>query len=260
MFEFLCAQTVSESIPMPPQYLELKRGLAILRHLQRQPCSREDLIGFVNIDCAESAYSDFDAVRSRSKQFENDINRLRHWGVELHHYDGEYHLVSYGEFNPVGLSEEDLAALAFVVETFSSGAPHSEAIQHLVRTISDWLPESQCNTITMRRQRLRIDLRRRDEDEVVPKVEEAVNRAIQQRRLLRFAYLSPGQADGVARTHTVQPWYLTYDMVRHHHYLDAYRLQVTGPYGTWKDVCQRRRDDSRIPLHDGTRSLCTRFQ
>ncbi|MFN8440677.1 MAG: WYL domain-containing protein [Caldilineaceae bacterium] len=221
---------------MPPQYFELKRCLTILRHLQRQPCSREALIEFVNIDCTESAYSDFNETRNRSKQFENDISRLRNWGVDIHHHDKDYHLVSYGEFNPVGLSEEDLAALAFVTETFSPGAPNSEAIQHMVRTISDWLPENQRNTIAMRRQRLRIDLRRRDEDEINFKVEDAVNRAIQQRRLLRFSYLSPGQADGVPRLHTVQPWYLTYDTVRHHQYLDAYRLQVAGPYGTWKEA------------------------
>lgn len=194
------------------------------------------LFEFVRIDCEQSAYSDFDSTRKRSKQFENDMGRLRNWGVDIDHYEGAYHLLSYGDFSPVVLSEEELTALAFVAETFSPGAPNSELIQRLVRSISDWLPENQRATIATRRQRLRIDLRRRDEDEVAPKVEEAVNRAIQQRRLLRFAYLSPGQADGVARIHTIQPWYIHYDTVRHHQYLDAYRLQVEGPNGVWKEA------------------------
>lgn len=42
---------------------------------------------------------------------------------------------------------------------------------------------------------------------------------------------SPSQADGIPRRHTVEPWFLHYDTVRHHLFLDAYRLVVEGPEG-----------------------------
>ena len=184
-------------------------------------------------DAISAFQADIDQKSGR-KRFENDLKRLRDWGVDLDHREGEYCLISYGEFSPVALGEAELDALAFLGETFAPGAPRSEAVQALVRAVADWLPENQHDSIAMRRQRLRMDLRRRDEDVIDPAVQATIERAISQHRLLRFNYLSPSQADGLARTHTVQPWQLFYDTTRHHLYLEAYRLQVAGPTGVWK--------------------------
>jgi predicted DNA-binding transcriptional regulator YafY len=96
------------------------------------------------------------------------------------------------------------------------------------------LPESQRESLAGRRQRLRIDLRRKDNDQIALPVEAAINRALSQRRLLRFAYHSPAQADGRPRTHTVQPWHLHFDSMRGHLYLDAFCLEVSGPHGVWQ--------------------------
>jgi hypothetical protein len=131
----------------------------------------------------------------------------------------------------VGLGEVALNALAFLGETFGPGTPNRVTIEELVRQVADWLPDNQRDSLAARRQRLRMDLRRRDRDQIRPAVQSAIERALSQRRLLRFDYHSPGQADGAPRTHTVQPWGYYFDTVRRHLYLDAYCLSVSGPHG-----------------------------
>ena len=126
-----------------------------------------------------------------------------------------------------------MGALAFLSETFVEGAPQAEAVQQLLRRVLDWLPVDQRSAVGLQRQRLRVDLRRRDDDFVPATVQTAVEKAYHERRRLRFWYLSPGQADGKPRQHTVEPWHLHFDTMRRHLYLDAYRLRVIGPLGEW---------------------------
>jgi predicted DNA-binding transcriptional regulator YafY len=175
------------------------------------------------------------------KQFENDIQRLRDWGVELEHYDGQYHLITYGDFNPVSLPERALDDLAFLTEIFGPDAPRHDQVQKLLQTILDWLHQAQRDTVSTRRQRLQMDLRRRDTDRIHPRVQFIIDKAVGKQEL-RFDYLSPGQEDGVPRRHTVQPWRQYFDTMRGHLYLEAYRLQVEGPHGVWtKKTWQRYR-------------------
>ncbi len=213
-------------------HFALQRSLSILRCLQRGPADRYAVADFVAIDLGTDAYPPLDQSVGR-KQVENDIKRLRDFGIDIQYRAGEYHLISYGDFSPVSLTESELETLAFLVETFAPGAPHSAGVQALLRHLADWLPSPQRDSIATRRQRLRLDLRRRDDDQIEPHVQTAIDRAISQHRLLRFHYRSPSQADGVPRVHTVQPWQLYYDSIRHHLYLEAYRLEVTGPFGPW---------------------------
>ncbi|MEZ4684302.1 MAG: WYL domain-containing protein [Caldilineaceae bacterium] len=124
--------------------------------------------------------------------------------------------------------------------------------------MSDWLPPNQSDSIPLRRQRLRLDLRRRDNDTIAPQVEQTVNRAIAQRRLLRFHYRTPQQTDGQSRIHTVQPWGLIFDTTRNHLYLDAYRISVTGPFGEWKKEVWQRYRLGRIDV-EGLVILPTKF-
>lgn len=156
---------------------------------------------------------------------------MRDLGVEYEYAGGEYHLLSYGSFSPVALGEAELNALAFLAETFVPNSVNGEAIQALVRRVADWLPESQRGSIEARRQRWRVDLGRKDDDVILPEVQETIDRAIKQHRLLRFAYLSPGYADGQPRVHKVQPWYLTFDTAARHFYLEAYLLEIRQPAG-----------------------------
>ena len=78
--------------------------------------------------------------------------------MDIHYYDGEYHLNSYGEFSPVALGEGDLNALAFLGEIFTAESPNGAAVQGLVRRVADWLPTEQRESLPHRRQRWRLDL------------------------------------------------------------------------------------------------------
>lgn len=238
-------------------HLALQRTLCLLRHLQCGPQDRDTLATFVHVECDPSAYPDF-REKASQKRFENDMGRLRDWGVATDYYEGHYRLLSYGDFSPVGLPEEALEMVAFLSETFGPGAPHHEALQNLLRILVDWLPVQQRESIPMRRQRLRLDLRRRDADQIDPQVQVAIERAQSQHRLLRFQYRAPGQSDGAPRTHTVQPWSLDFDAVRRHLYLDAYRVEVSGPFGVWKDAQWQRYRLGRI-LAEGIEVLPDKF-
>jgi len=238
-------------------YLPLQRSLCLLRHLQDGPQDRDTLASFVYIECDPTAYPDFNQKASQ-QSFANDIKRLRELGVEVDHYDGYYRLLSYGDFSPVGLPDHALETIAFLSETFGPGAPHHEGIQQLLGSLMDWLPSQQRDSIPMRRQRLRLDLRRRDDDQIEYRVQNALDRAISQHRLLRFYYRAPGQSDGEPRLHTVQPWSLDFDTVRRHLYLEAYRLEVSGPYGLWKEGQWQRYRPGRI-LTEGIEVLPTKF-
>ena len=215
-----------------PIYQDIQRSLAILRYLQRAPATKTTLIDYVLVEVEVDAYPD--EAKAASRRFERDIERLRDWGVEIVTGQGhEYHLQSYGAFSPVSLDDAELSTLAFLSETFAASAPQAEAVQHLLRRVLDWLPVGQRSAVGLKRQRLRVDLRRRDDDFISSPVQAAVEKAHDERRQLRFWYLSPGQADGKPRQHTVEPWHLHFDTMRRHLYLDAYRLRVIGPLGEW---------------------------
>ncbi|HAJ38528.1 MAG TPA: hypothetical protein DCL15_22910 [Chloroflexi bacterium] len=215
-----------------PRYVEMQRCLTILRQLQRSPADKAELMEYVRIEVGVEAYGD--DAKLADKTFARDIDRLRTWGVEVDVGRGhQYYLKSYGDFNPVSLTDEELNTVAFLLETFAPGAPQAEAVQQFLQRVLDWIPLGQRDAIGLSRQRLRVDLRRRDEDDIAPVVQTAVDKAYNERRRLRFWYLSPGQADGAPRRHTVEPWYLHFDTMRRHLYLDAYRLHVSGPLGEW---------------------------
>lgn len=215
------------------RYRPLQRSLSLLRCLQRTPATLDELADLVAVDADAAVYRGL-TPDARRKRLENDIQRLRELGVEIEYREGQYHLNSYGDFHPVNLDEIALEALAFLAETFGPGAPNHDSIHHLIRTVANWLPESKRDSIPLRRLRLRVDLRRRDADDIAPAVQARVERAVSERRLLRFAYRSPGQSDATVRLHTVQPWQLYFDVMRGHLYLDAYRTEVRGPHGVWR--------------------------
>jgi len=215
-----------------PLYHDIQRSLVLLRQLQHAPATKAALMEYVLIEVGSEAYTD--EPKAAAKQFERDIERLRTWGVEVEVGRGhEYYLKSYGKFSPVSLTDEELGTVAFLLETFAPGAPKAETVQRLLQRVLDWIPLGQRAAIGLNRQRLRVDLRRRDEDYIPPAVQTAVDTAYNERRRLRFWYLSPSQADGAPRRHTVEPWFLHFDTMRRHLYLDAYRLHVSGPQGEW---------------------------
>lgn len=212
-----------------PQYDALKRSLWLLHRLSLGPADRETLADYVSVFDDEVARFD---RRQQLKLVENGLTRLRDLGVEYEFRQGEYHLLSYGAFHPVALSESELNTLAFLAETFTPDSVYGEPVQALIRRVADWLPDGQAGSLPGRRQRWRIDLGRRDDDVIDPDVEAKIDRARDAHRLLRFAYLSPSYADGAPRVHTVQPWHLYFDTAARHYYLEAYILEVQLADGT----------------------------
>ena len=242
---------------MPPQKnIPLQRTLSIMRCLQRGPADKISLADFVEIELQLDDYGQLTEKRQK-KNFENDMGRIRELGAD-YDYDpstGEYQLLTFGEFNPACLSELELETVAFLRETFGVGAPHNEQIQSLLQHLMGMIPERQQVAIHDKRQRLRVDLRRKDSTEVHPNVQAAIDRAIGERRLMRFAYQSPSQTDGIPRVHTIQPWDSLFDATRGHYYIDGYRLQVEGPHGIWKKETWQKYRPERIQADDELKVL-----
>lgn len=219
---------------MSSSFDTVQRSLSIFRRLQRAPTDRETLMAYVEDELQTTFYSE-DTNKAR-KRLEHDLQRLRELGIDFEYVRAEdhYRIVEIGKFRPLSLAEPDLTTLAFLVETFQPGTPNSEAVQSLLARILGFLPDQQQGTVEGRRIRLGVDLRSRDRDIIAPRVHTVIDDALAKGRLLEFDYRSPGQADGVPRTHTVEPWGVDFDTARGHLYLDGYMLKVNGPHGLWR--------------------------
>jgi predicted DNA-binding transcriptional regulator YafY len=215
----------------------ISRCLSILRRLQRGSTDRDTLMDCVQIDLGADVYGSSDTLKGQQRIFEGDIKFLRETlQVALPGYDRAqsiYELEGFGDFSPLCLTDSELDTLAFLTEAFQPGAPNSDSVQRFLLRVQDLLTQNQREALIDRRHQLQMRLQQRDADEIDPRVEEALDRALRSHRLLRFAYRSPGQEDGVPRFHTVEPYRRFFDTARGHFYLDAYRRRVEGPYGTW---------------------------
>lgn len=233
---------------MPPRKnIPLQRTLSLIRRLQRGAADKMSLTEYVSIEMQLDDYGQL-TEKKEKKNFENDMTRIRELGAE-YDYDpstGDYQLLTFGEFNPACLSEQELETVAFLRETFGAGAPNQEQVQSLLHHLMGMIPERQQVAIHDKRQRLRVELRRKDSAEIHPAVQAAIHRAIGERRIMRFAYQSPSQADGVPRVHTIQPWDYLFDATRGRYYIDGYRLQVDGPHGLWKKETWQKYRPERI--------------
>jgi hypothetical protein len=136
----------------------------------------------VEIDLGWAAYSVADSDKGQQRIFEGDIKFLRETlQVDLPSYDRNhavYELGGFGDFTPLCLTDEELDTLAFLSEAFQPGAPNSESVQRFLNRVQSLLPESQRAALALRRHRLQVNRRRRDDDEIDPRVEEAIKGAI----------------------------------------------------------------------------------
>jgi predicted DNA-binding transcriptional regulator YafY len=232
----------------PEKHLPWLRSLALLRCLQRGAADRVTLMAAVQDALGDAAYP-HGASDAGRRAFEEDIRRLREVGVDLRFERAArvYTLVSYGEFSPVALGEAELDTVAFLLETFGPAAPDGGRVQQLLGTVADWLPSEQQRSLTARRQRLQLDLRRRDDSQIDPQIEQAIDRAVREGRLFRFAYRSPSRTDDLLPVHTVEPWGKLFDPGRGHFYLDGYWLESVSPHGRFKhQKWQKFRLDSMV--------------
>ncbi|MBL7064113.1 MAG: WYL domain-containing protein, partial [Anaerolineae bacterium] len=124
---------------------------------------------------------------------------------------------------------DGLSTLAFLYNTFQPDAPAANQVRSLLDTLLSYLPQEQLQAVQRQRTILNLELRELDEGDIDPRVLGAVQRAVRQRQLLEFDYLSPRHDPPVPRQHTVEP----YDFVfrQGHYYLEGYCLRWKGPLG-----------------------------
>jgi len=170
----------------------IARAVSILRHLQRAPNSRETLMDLVSVDVGGGPY-DADTLDAGRRRFEEDLSFVQKGlAANRPRYDrgGEvYEFQGFGEFRPLGLGEEELETLAFLVETFGPDAPQGDAVQALLRRVQEMLPDNQQGALFLRRNRMQMRLRRKDTDAIDPAVERAIQRALG-RQVLLYSQIS----------------------------------------------------------------------
>jgi predicted DNA-binding transcriptional regulator YafY len=210
----------------------VRRCLAQLRRLQRGPATRDELIEAARATVGRDAYGD--AIgRALDKRFEGDKHRLRDWlGLEWYYSRraGTYEIVDVWE-PLLDLSDEALAAIAFLQETFDPSTPMHDAVQNLLGSLVGYLSPERRGDLERQRTALQVEWGQRDDDVIPPDVQAGLSRAYVERRLVAFDYLSPGHADGVPRRHVVEPWEPFFDAVRGHYYLRGYCRYSDGPLG-----------------------------
>ncbi|MCX6031808.1 MAG: WYL domain-containing protein [Chloroflexi bacterium] len=202
-----------------PSWLVVQRGLAIICRLMRGPATKANLLAAVNDALGPDAYSDSASAAERA--LKNDRALLKEkLGIEII-YDrraGVYRLESLGDAPWLDLTDDELAAIATIYQTFAGGGPEAERVQAFLDHIAGLLPVERLSAI--RRPALSIELREVDERPVVPRVLETVQRAAQERRRLGFRYQST--ADEMIRYHEVEPYGVLFR--RGHYYLEAFDL------------------------------------
>jgi len=218
------------------QWLVLRRCLAIVRRLQRGPADGEALAAAVRASESPDPYDGAEDTRLR-KKLEKDLWRIRyHLGVDIR-FDrrmGAYRLRGVGPYGLFCLPDDCLDTLAFLYNTFQPDAPEAERVRSFLDTVVGYLPKEQLEAVQRRRTILNLELRDLDEKGIHPRVLRAVQRAVRERRLLEFDYLSPRHKPPVPRRHTVEP----YDFVfrQGHYYLEGYCRHWKGPLGEKHDA------------------------
>lgn len=214
--------------------MTLKRCLVLLQRLLRGPATKGELVATVRHHLGAEAYL-ANPDTQRISAFEKDM-RTRLWRflkaeARFNRQTECYELVEFSGLPGFDLSDDALAALVFLESAFQPGAPHYEKIQALRNQLHASLSEERRQDLAHQRVALRVDLRRLDPHAIDPRVESKVEQALIRRRLLRFNYRSPIYEDGQPRRHTVEPYDLTFDTRRRHHYLYAFCRHISGPEG-----------------------------
>lgn len=211
-----------------------RRCLALLRRLQRGPATKRELINAALMTVGRDAYGGA-AGRALDKRFEGDKRRLRElFGLEWRYQraTGSYEITDVWE-PLLDLPDEALTTIAFLQETFDPSAPMHDEIQNFLGLLTSYLSPERRGDLERQRSALQVEWGQRDDDEILPDVETGLSRALVEHRLVVFDYHSPGQENGIARRHTVEPWGRHFDSVRGHHYLRGYCRRSAGPLGEY---------------------------
>lgn len=212
----------------------VRRCLAIVRRVLRGPATWEDLVQAARDELGVDAYGRAEGSRLR-RLFDDDLARLRQkLGIDLRsdRRTRRYTLYSAGP-GLVDLSDAGLTALATLLETFSDATPGAAAARAALETLLACLPAGRAPRSRWRGAPLAVAAPDLDDQDVLRDITPILERAIRERRLMRFLYLSPAHERAEPRRHTVAPLEL---MIRDGHlYLRARSQQIEGPAGTFHD-------------------------
>jgi len=212
------------------KWLSIRRCLVIVRCLQEGPASKAELTRAVR-ELAPGAYS-AGSDAARRKRFERDMRNVREeLGVDVDYERGagQYVLVDSGPLLSVGLSPDALGGLAFLLNTFDAESAASEQTQPLLEAIQRLLPGDQLSKLERYSPELEINLRHLDHGEIHPGILATVRRAVAERHVLQFDYVSPRHDPPQIHTHVVEPYRLRFQ--NGHWQLGAYCRRWSGSQG-----------------------------
>lgn len=219
----------------------------MVRRLQEGPATGAELRRAVRELLPDAYGAQKDAGR---KRFERDVENIRtQLGVSVS-YDrraGLYSLADSGPWLSLGLSPEALRGLAFLLSTFDAESAASEQTLPLLETIQRLLPADQLRRLERFSPDIHIDLHHLDRGDIQPQVWALVGRALAERRVLQFDYISPRHDPLVAHTHLVEPDSLKF--VDGHWQLHAYCRRCSGPEGRQEHPGWRPYRLTRIQTH-----------
>ena len=219
-------------------WLVVRRCLAIIRRAQRGRAGREDLIKAMLAEESPGDIGSPDCIEEVEKsalfrRLENDLRRIRRnllVDVNFDRQAGGYMIRDC--WTPLlDLPDRDLATIAWLEETFDLRSPQHDEVHSLLGKLRLYLGPERLAVIERSRTALALDLSQRDEDEILPAVQEKLTKALLQRRQIEFLYLSPQYEDGQPRRHVADPHERYFDTTRGHYYLYAYCRRCEGPEG-----------------------------
>lgn len=208
----------------------LRRCLAILQRLQQGPVDRTGLMQAVR-ELVIDPYGDGSEDAQR-KRFERDIENLRTQllvQIDCEPPKYKYQLVDPGPLAGIGLPQNALYGLAFLLNAFRSEDNVTDVVQPFLDGVLNILPAYQQRELAKFSSTLELNLQRLDSGEIAPIVWEKVRLAVQRRQLLRFSYIARRHEERLPRTHTVEPY--KFRFFRGHYELKAYCRHWSNPYG-----------------------------
>lgn len=188
-------------------------ALVIVHHLQKGPADKGELIRVVQ-EILPDAY-DKANPEAQDSSFERDMNTVRRRleaDVVCDRSSNLYYLNDPGPFLRLALSDEAMAGLAFLLEVFDFDGTISDFVRPLLDLVQKSLSPVQAQQLERFHSTLHLKLQYLDETKIAPIVWQKVNYAVNSRRVLRFAYLSPRYENLEPHTHTVE----AYNPVRFH--------------------------------------------